>query len=92
MNIQNGLNTSSIFKKFDENREILNFLNFWAFLFTFTVILFFISGCSQKPQVIVKYKYIEKPCPKLQIINLDELNLNPDKPLKFNFKIKNKGK
>jgi len=52
--------------------------------------LFIFQGCAQKPKTIIKYKYIEKPCPKLETLQLNELNLNPDKELKFNFKVKNK--
>ena len=49
----------------------------------------FFLGCSEQPKIV--YKYIEKPCPKLQILSLDELNLTKEKPLKIKFKIqKNK--
>ena len=51
----------------------------------------FLIGCASQPKTIIKYKYIEKPCPKLQTINLNEMNLTQDKPLKINFKIKEKG-
>jgi len=70
-----------------------NVKSFLIFSFSLLAIIFMflvLQGCAQKPKTIIKYKYIEKPCPKLQTLPLNQLNLNSDKELKFNFKVKNK--
>jgi len=38
-------------------------------------ILCFFTGCAQKPQTIVKYKYIEKKCPPLTVYQGCDANL-----------------
>jgi len=72
------------------NENIKSFLIFSFSLLIITFMVFALQGCAQKPKTIIKYKYIEKPCPKLQTLPLNQLNLNSDKELKFNFKVKNK--
>jgi len=47
---------------------------------------YFLIGCSHKPEI--KYVYIKTKCPKLQTININELNLSKDKPLKLHIKVK----
>ena len=56
---------------------------FTDFLFTVVVfsllafsILYTFTGCAQKPQTIVKYKYIEKKCPPLTVYQGCEVNLS----------------
>ena len=56
------------------------FISFCAFSLS-------VTGCAQK-EIVTKYKYIEKPVPKLQTINLNELNLSKDKSIKLHIKVK----
>ena len=39
------------------------------------IAVFMFTGCAQKPQTIVKYKYIEKKCPKLTVYQGCDVNL-----------------
>jgi len=72
------------------NENMKAFIIFSINLLFIFLCLFIFQGCAQEPKTIIKYKYIERPCPKLETLQLNELNLNPDKELKFNFKVKNK--
>ena len=64
---------------------------FLATALTYTLVFIFFSvtfaGCAEK-EVVTKYKYIEKPTPALQTVNLNELNLSKDKPLDLHIKVK----
>jgi hypothetical protein len=72
----------------EENKRSFIYLAVSLFLLCFITFLF--TGCACKEKVVYKYKYIEKPCPKLQTMPLDSINLYPEKPLDFNFTIKEK--
>ena len=59
----------------------------FLFIFLFTSIFFILNGCAQKPKVIIKHDYIEKPIPKMQTIPIKDLNLSKSKSLKLHIKI-----
>ena len=46
-----------------------------TYTFVFIIFSFTFTGCVQK-EVVTKYKYIEKPTPALQTVNINELNLS----------------
>ena len=63
--------------------------NMYILFVIISLISLFIVSCSQpQKQIVVKYKYIEKPIPTLQTIKTTELNLSKEKPLKLHIKIK----
>ena len=67
---------------FDKNIKKKKFIFFQFFL----IASFFIfQGCSEK-----KLVYTPQPAPKLQIIDLNKLNLSKDKKIKLHVHIKSK--
>ena len=60
----------------------------------FGPILIILSGCAetQPEKVIIKKVYIKQPKPKLETINLKDLNLSNDKPLNLHIKLIKKDK
>jgi PBP1b-binding outer membrane lipoprotein LpoB len=56
--------------------------------------VFIFGGCSQKtcepqePKVIIKKVYIKQEIPKLEKVDLKELNLSKQKPLLLHVKVK----
>jgi len=90
MNLNSSIKYNLNEYDFNLEEQLKKFIKFNFFLFIIALFLFFLIGCSSKPQVIVKYKYIKEPCPKLQTVDLKELKLNKEKPLKINFKVKSK--
>ena len=58
-----------------------------TYTFVFIISSFTFTGCVQK-EVVTKYKYIEKPTPALQTVNINELNLSKNKSLDLHIKVK----
>ena len=52
-------------KKYELNEY--KFFDYFTIVLLVAVILMFLQGCSRpQPQVVVKYKYIERKCPELK--------------------------
>ena len=62
-----------------------NIFPFFLFLMTITIIVSIFQGCADK-----KLVYTPQPAPKLQVVNLNDLNLSKDKKIKLHVHIKSK--
>ena len=56
----------------------------FKYIFISFAILFI--GCAQKP--IIKYVYVKQQCPKIQHVNVTDLNLSKSEPMKLHIRIK----
>lgn len=83
--------------------KVCNVCKFWKLkrftiltILLYLIIIFMINlsfnGCAKnpEPEPVVKYKYIDKPTPKLQTIKINELNLSKEKPLTLHIKVLSK--
>jgi hypothetical protein len=78
---------NKIKEKFTKCFKLIDITDFYFIFFILTLIgiLTFIVGCS-KPQPQIKYIKIPCHCPKLNAVDLKDLNLSKDKPVILHLK------
>ena len=59
----------------DKILSLISLLMTVAAVILLAFLLTSITGCAQKPQTIIKYKYIEKKCPELTVYQGCDANL-----------------